>query len=344
MSLKEIMIEAKNTINDLFKEDKYIKELDEIIDKAIELSENDDCDLENIHRLGNGWFAEETLAIAIYCSLRYQNDFSKGIIAAVNHNGDSNSTGAVTGNILGAYLGFAAIEEKWKKNLELYDLIDEMALDICHGCLMSEGGSYDDDIWSTKYIFMRWPKTLTDRECIFFWKENEENGYLSNWYESKFVIDDFEYLHVEQYVMAQKAKMFHDSVKYTAILRVTTPSECHDLGRRITSFDYNKWLEKRYEITKGAIKAKFEQNDELKQKLLSTGNAILAEANPWDDYWGIGIDAPTAKKMDVFKWPGCGMLGVILMEVRKEISGQNISNTNYSSSYFDLMDALNHGL
>ena len=294
MSLKEIMIEAKNTINDLFKEDKYIKELDEIIDKAIELSENDDCDLENILRLGNGWFAEETLAIAIYCSLRYQNDFSKGIIAAVNHNGDSNSTGAVTGNILGAYLGFAAIEEKWKKNLELYDLIDEMALDICHGCLMSEGGSYKDDIWSTKYIYMRWPKTLTDRECIFFWKENEENGYLSNWYESKFVIDDFEYLHVEQYVMAQKAK--------------------------------------------------FEQNDELKQKLLSTGNAILAEANPWDDYWGIGIDAATAKRMDIFKWPGCGMLGVILMEVRKEISGQNISNTNYSSSYFDLKHALNHGL
>ena len=44
--------------------------------------------------------------------------------------------------------------------------------------------------------------------------------------------------------MAQKAKMFHDSVKYTAILRATTPSECKDLGRRITSYDNNKWLEK----------------------------------------------------------------------------------------------------
>ena len=54
--------------------------------------------------------AEETLAIAIYCSLKYQNDFSKGIIAAVNHSGDSDSTGAVTGNILGALLGFDAIE------------------------------------------------------------------------------------------------------------------------------------------------------------------------------------------------------------------------------------------
>ena len=42
---------------------------------------------------------------------------------------------------------------------------------------------------------------------VFFWKENEENGYLSNWYRRKFVIDDFEYLHVEQYMMAQKAKL-----------------------------------------------------------------------------------------------------------------------------------------
>ena len=83
-----------------------------MIDLAIELSENDADDLENINRLGKGWVAEETLAIAIYCSLKYQNDFSKGIIAAVNHSGDSDSTGAATGNILGAALGYDKIEDK----------------------------------------------------------------------------------------------------------------------------------------------------------------------------------------------------------------------------------------
>lgn len=156
MSLEDIVIEARDTVHDIFAEDEHISELDDIINRAIELSHNDDSDLDNIHKLGEGWVAEETLAIAIYCSLRYQNDFSKGIIAAVNHNGDSDSTGAVTGNILGALLGYDAIEEKWKSNLELFDVIDEMAGDLCYGCLMYEGSTYDDDDWTRKYIYTRW--------------------------------------------------------------------------------------------------------------------------------------------------------------------------------------------
>lgn len=69
---------------------------------------------------------------------RRENDFSSGVIAAVNHKGDSDSTGAVTGNILGALLGYEMIEEKWKRDLELKDVILEMADDLCHGCQMSE--------------------------------------------------------------------------------------------------------------------------------------------------------------------------------------------------------------
>ena len=112
--------------------DKHLDELICLIDSAIELSENSDSDLDNIHRLGEGWVAEETLAISIYCALRYQKDFSAGIIAAVNHRGDSDSTGAVTGNILGALLGYDAIDEKWKKDLELIDVIIEMADNLYH--------------------------------------------------------------------------------------------------------------------------------------------------------------------------------------------------------------------
>lgn len=160
MSLKEIVIDARNTVHELFKEDNHINELDEIITKAIELSENNESDVDNIHCLGEGWVAEETLAIAIYCSLKYQHDFSNGIIAAVNHNGDSDSTGAVTGNILGALLGFDLIEEKWKKDLELYDVIDEMAHDLYQGCLMTQYGRNYDEEWVSKYCEMRWKKKL----------------------------------------------------------------------------------------------------------------------------------------------------------------------------------------
>ena len=69
---------------------------------------------------------------------RYEHDFSAGIIAAVNHDGDSDSTGAVTGNILGAINGYDSIGAKWKNHLKLMDVLLEMSDDLCRGCLMSE--------------------------------------------------------------------------------------------------------------------------------------------------------------------------------------------------------------
>ena len=161
-TLKNIVIEARDKVAEIFWGDKHLKELTDIIDLAIELSGNEADDLDNIHRLGEGWVAEETLGIALYCALRHQDDFSAGVISAVNHKGDSDSTGAVTGNILGALLGYDAIEEKWKTNLELIDVIIEMADDLCHGCQMSEFGHYEDPDWIRKYICMQWKDERLD--------------------------------------------------------------------------------------------------------------------------------------------------------------------------------------
>lgn len=97
--------------------------------------------------------AEETLAIAVYCALKYSDDFEKGIIAAVNHDGASDSTGAVAGNILGAALGFDAIPRKFIDNLELKDIILEIAKDLHHDCQISEYDSRNDR-WEGKYIRM----------------------------------------------------------------------------------------------------------------------------------------------------------------------------------------------
>lgn len=156
MALKEIVLEAKATVEKIFAADSHLHELLAIIDRAIALSENELDDFENIQALGGGWVAEETLAIGIYCSLRHADDFSRGIIAAVNHSGDSDSTGAVTGNILGALVGYEAIEQKWKTNLECADVILEMADDICHGCQMREYSTYYDAPWALKYMDMHW--------------------------------------------------------------------------------------------------------------------------------------------------------------------------------------------
>ena len=127
LTLKEIVTEARDTVGRIFADDKNIRELTDFIDLAIELSENDRADLDNIHRLGEGWVGDEALYISLYCCLRHPDDFSAAVIASVNHKGDSDSTGAITGNILGAMLGLDAIEEKWKTKLELYPLLIDVA-------------------------------------------------------------------------------------------------------------------------------------------------------------------------------------------------------------------------
>lgn len=85
---------------------------------------------ENIAELGEGWVAEEALAIGIYCSLHHQWDFKSGVVKAVNITGDSDSTGAITGNILGVLNGEKGIPEKWRKNLREYDIVSEIADDL----------------------------------------------------------------------------------------------------------------------------------------------------------------------------------------------------------------------
>ena len=157
-SLKEIIIEARDTAAKIFAGDPHLPKLIDIIDRAVRLAEDGyEDDLDNIRQLGEGWVGEETLGISLYCALKYQDDFSAGIIAAVNHKGDSDSTGAVTGNILGALLGYSAIEEKWKEDLELSDVILEVADDLCHGCKMSQSSPYWDKEWEIKYMYMYRP-------------------------------------------------------------------------------------------------------------------------------------------------------------------------------------------
>lgn len=159
LSLKEIVLKAKNDLCEVFPDEEGLDYLCEQIDLAISLSENDKTDLENIHELGQGWVAQETLTIALYCCLKYQNDISKAIIVSVNHKGDSDSTGAVTGNILGALTGYDAIEEKWKKDLELSDLILEIADDMYILCT----GQQNEE-WEQKYVFHNAPEKYAS-EC-----------------------------------------------------------------------------------------------------------------------------------------------------------------------------------
>lgn len=85
----------------------------------------------HIATLGEAWIAEEALSISLYCAL-VARDFEHGIRLAVNHSGDSDSTGSITGNLLGCLHGVRAIPARWLEPLELKAEIEAVAKDLCH--------------------------------------------------------------------------------------------------------------------------------------------------------------------------------------------------------------------
>ena len=85
---------------------------------------------ETVELLGGGWVADEALSIAVYCAAVAKDDLSLGLRLAVNHSGDSDSTGSITGNILGTLLGRKAIPEAWLARVEMRELIEKMAMDL----------------------------------------------------------------------------------------------------------------------------------------------------------------------------------------------------------------------
>ena len=99
------------------------------VERAIELSRASRGTAEEVESLGQGWVADEALAIALYAALMARG-FEHGVLLAVNHSGDSDSTGAIAGNLLGLTLGEQAIPARWLERLELRDVIEQVADDL----------------------------------------------------------------------------------------------------------------------------------------------------------------------------------------------------------------------
>jgi len=114
------------------------------IELALSLSTTGSPSAEQLEAIGAGWIAEEALAISIYCSLAADGDFARAVCLAVNHSGDSDSTGAITGNIVGAMLGKEAIDQEWISSVELSREIQALAEDLYTGYR-------DDDEWWERY-------------------------------------------------------------------------------------------------------------------------------------------------------------------------------------------------
>jgi ADP-ribosylglycohydrolase len=124
--LKEAIAECKKTLvlyEDYEETLKKVELADRLSSDSIQVQDA-------IAAIGEGWVGEEALGIAIYCALKFDDDFKGGVIAAVNHSGDSDSTGSITGAILGTLLGVKAIPTSWLESLENAEDIENIASEM----------------------------------------------------------------------------------------------------------------------------------------------------------------------------------------------------------------------
>ena len=174
--------------------------------------------------------------------------------------------------------------------------------------------SLQEDFQKGKYI-----------EYLFFWgHQPSKDGSitktcLSQWWKSSFRIDDDIYCCMEQYMMAEKARLFHDNETLEKIMNSNNPKQIKDLGRQVRNFDEALWIKNRYSIILKGNYAKFSQNEDLKEFLTGTKNKVLVEASPYDKVWGIGMSSDDENIENPLLWKGLNLLGFALMEVRDEM-------------------------
>ena len=125
----ELMIAVMNTIDILISWDDHSECL-QAVEDAVSLFHHSKPTPANIESLGGAWVGEEALSISIFCALHFQKDFRNGVLASIFHGGDSDSTGAITGNILGAISGYEAIPAEWKSGLMHLDIVEQVGLDL----------------------------------------------------------------------------------------------------------------------------------------------------------------------------------------------------------------------
>lgn len=117
-------------------------EVETALRSALRVSENGASSY-HVELLGQGWVAEEALAISVYCAL-VAEDFRHGVLLAVNHSGDSDSTGSITGQILGTQRGIEAIPPDWIEGLEEREVVERVANDLATRFVDHVTLDYDD--------------------------------------------------------------------------------------------------------------------------------------------------------------------------------------------------------
>lgn len=144
-------------------------------------------------------------------------------------------------------------------------------------------------------------------------------GPASQWAAGDFTIEGVVYNCAEQYMMAEKARLFNDDDALKIIMGTNNPKIQKATGRTVHHFDAHKWDANRKLIVYRANLAKFTQILEYREWLLATDGTTLVEASPWDTIWGIGLDSSDPRAKDRSTWMGTNDLGEIVTHVREDI-------------------------
>lgn len=157
---------------------------------------------------------------------------------------------------------------------------------------------------------------------VFFWRPEQgavNQSCLGQWQPSYFEVDVDTYSCAEQYMMAEKARLFDDTDIEEQIMQATDPMKMKALGKKVKNFDQALWDKAKYAIVLNGNYYKFAQNKAMRDYLLSTGDQILVEASPLDTIWGIGLEEKDPRASLPSQWKGKNLLGFALMEVRDEL-------------------------
>jgi ribA/ribD-fused uncharacterized protein len=157
------------------------------------------------------------------------------------------------------------------------------------------------------------------QEIVPFYSKHD---LLSNHHPSGFTIKGVTFKHVEQFMMYCKAMLFNDKLQAGRILAEPDPQQCKILGRGVRPYDDNLWVSKRKRIVFLGCLQKAREHPEVRDYLLSTGNAILVEASERDRTWGVGIAKHDPRIYDMNQWQGANLLGEIWMEVRRILQAE----------------------
>lgn len=145
---------------------------------------------------------------------------------------------------------------------------------------------------------------------------------LSQWHvhsAGQFVHEGHWYNCAEQYMMAEKARLFGNEPAWQQIMRSHSPREMQSLGRSLSGFIQAVWDANCIEIVRTASRCKFTQELSLRDALMATKGTLLVEAAPHDTRWGIGLSATDPRATVRTQWRGTNLLGYILSEVRDDL-------------------------